>query len=103
MFINPANATQEALDVIALQSESTAAKYFSVFSNVFILAPFVGGLVLRSYLTSVVSLFAFTVSLGYHTCIEFDVCMGVDPVLWRWLDHMTATLFLALMISYYVG
>lgn len=102
MFVAPRNETADFEALLALRNEAEGFKYWSVFSNFFILAAAATAGAYREGTATILTLFAFLISVGYHTCIEFDECMGISPQYWQRSDHLTASLIIVAIFHLYI-
>ncbi len=96
------NATAVWLELLALRNEAPGYKAWGLVSHVSFLVQIGFGAHYRSAITVLVSSMALLISLGYHTCLSYDLCMGVDLVSWRRNDHLTAVLEAILLIYYFI-
>lgn len=96
------NATATWEELLALQNEAVGYKVWGLVSHVTFFVQIGLGAHYRNGITVLVSLMALLLSLGYHTCLSFDVCMGLSLESWRRNDHMSAILEAVLVVYYFI-
>jgi hypothetical protein len=96
------NATAAWEELLALRQEADGYKVWGLVSHVSFIVQIAIGAHWRSGITVVVSLAALLLSLGYHTCLSYDVCTGIGIEEWRRNDHFSAMLEVTLLLSYFI-
>jgi hypothetical protein len=94
------NATADQASIEALQFEALGYKIWGLVSHISFIVLI--GIAWRYKLWFVVAIAipALVLSLEYHTCISFNMCAGVDKVISRRNDHLSAQL--CILIVFYV-
>jgi hypothetical protein len=94
------NATASLETLLALRDEAVGYKVWGMVSHVSFLVLIGVAAFYRQALTVVIAIFALLLSLSYHACLSFDVCMGLTLEQERRNDHFSAQLCLILVFYF---
>lgn len=81
--------------VMAARTAPEGEKAFVLLSHLAFVFPVVAALTgqrMLFLLAAIAAVGGLLVSPGYHTCVTYDVCGGIDLVAWRSYDYITAPL-----------